>query len=286
MSKNRLLWFQVESLGLSLYHITRGMVHCTLTGVGSSGSISPMISTSLLPISSSVKRGNQDISKHPPLNCSAEPPRTQQNRPQCRQGEFSPSWTTPPEHPSAPRQPPRMCTAPALHFNIHFSLRKTEQCHPESLNWLAFSLLWRGWFGCQDYFPCPFVTILSHPITSKFFLSFQRGFHEVLSLQDFVIDIGMIVEVQAPKSYSTAVKNDALHTTSIINRGSLWTSASECIQSCQASILFWNRNLLGSFAFLFLKAKYFKMKPVALLPLQNQTNKWNFSTGKSYKPKQ
>lgn len=128
--------------------------------------------------------------------------------------------------------------SPSTSLQCSFFPEKHRACHPESLNWLALSLPWEGWFGCQERFPRPFTTILSHPMTSKFSLCFQRGFHEVLSLQDFIIDIGIIVEVQAPKSYSTADTNDALHTTSIINQGSLWTSANECIQSCQASSLF------------------------------------------------
>lgn len=198
------------------------------------------------------------------LNCSAEP---------LRKNTAKAGSTFPPPELHSPSNPSfQDMTAPALHFNVHFILSHSVGWHSPHSGW---GLVW-----LSRCFPCPFTTILSHPMTSKFFLGFPTKFPWSAVPTGFHYWYRDVVEVQTPKSHST-VKNDTLHKTSIINQGSPWTSASECIQSGQASILFWNHNLLGSLEFFFpLKAKYFKMKPVALFPLQNETNKWNFSVGK------
>lgn len=232
-----MLWFQLESLGLSVPSPQARHSALHPSGAGRGWSVSPMTSTSASPTSPSVKRGNQDKSKHfvPYLLCRPTKNAAQQS----------------PEHAQSifpPPQLPRTCTAPAListsfypEKSNHVTLSHSPGCHcPHS-----WGLVW-----LSRAFPISLHN-LAHPATLTVFLRFQPGFHEVLPFQDFITDTGMTVKVQAPKSSSTAVKNDILHKTSIINRGSLWTAATECIQSCQASILLWNHNLLGSFAFFF-----------------------------------
>lgn len=143
MSTNRLLWFQVESLGLSLYHLTQGTVHCTLTGVSRGGSISPMISTSVLSTSPSGKRGNQDISKHsPPLTAlQSHQEHSKTDHSAGREG-FPPHELHPPSSPQHPTSLPG-CAQPQYFTSMFIFPRET----PSMSSWvfkLAGTLLTLG----------------------------------------------------------------------------------------------------------------------------------------------
>lgn len=121
------------------------------------------------------------------LNCSADP---------LRKNTAKAGSTFPPPELHSPSNPSfQDMHSPSTSFECSFYPEKNRAMSSWAIQLAGILLtLAGGWFGCQECFPCHTLWHLSFSYAS------QPSFHEVLSLQDFIIDTGMIVEV--PKNYS------------------------------------------------------------------------------------
>lgn len=139
-----------------------------------------------------------------------------------------------------------------------------------SVGWHSPHSGWGSWFGCQEWFPCPFTTILSHPETSN-----------QVSMKCCPYRISLLIQGWLWKSRPQKATVQLLKMIHYTRQASLTQVPSGPLHvSVRPPSFPGTTTKKMQFCIFFLKAKYFKLKPVALFPLQNQTNKWNFSVGK------